>query len=278
MASETRVHGDRESGFSQPVPSEIKIIQISDTHFFASPESTLDGVNTAESLQQVLSLMRSRDWPPAAAVLTGDLVEVISSAAYQNLRAMLLELDIPVYCLPGNHDDPQLMQRLLPAENIYLVDHALFGEWIVIFLHTYLPGSHGGHLDQEALTRLERLLQHPDAHYALLCLHHPVVPIGSPWLDAMRLDNSAELFGVLDRYSKVRGVIWGHIHQEFCTYRKGVALLGSPSTCVQFLPRTERFARDTLGPGYRWLRLGIDGSLRSGVVRLPAIKGQNTVA
>lgn len=267
MSAETHFHSD--SSFSGSLVAGTAIIQITDPHIFASPEASLDGVNTADSLAQVLSLMRKRDWPPAAVVLTGDLVEKISREAYQNLRATLLELDVSVYCLPGNHDDPELMRRVLPGENIYLVDHALFGEWILIFLNTHLPGNHGGHLDQTALECLARLLRHPQAEHALVCLHHPVVPIGSLWLDAMRLDNPEELFAVLDQQPKVKGVIWGHIHQEFSLYRKGVALLGTPSTCVQFLPGSDRFATDAQRPGYRWLTLGADGRLQSGIVRVP---------
>lgn len=263
------MHFSSDSSFSGATVAETRIIQITDPHIFASPEERLDGVNTTNTLAQVLSLMRQRCWPPAAIVLTGDLVEKISHAAYQNLRAQLLELDVSVYCLPGNHDDPELMGQVLPGNNIYLVDHALFGEWILIFLSTYVPGNHGGHLDETELARLERLLGHPQAKHALICLHHPVVPIGSPWLDTMRLDNPEELFAVLDRHPKVRAVIWGHIHQEFSLHRKGVALLGTPSTCVQFLPGSDRFAKDPQGPGYRWLALGADGKLQSGVVRVP---------
>jgi len=268
MTAETHFHSD--SSFSHPSVTGTRIIQITDPHIFASPETSLDGVNTADTLAQVLSLMRKRYWPPAAVVLTGDLVENVSGAAYQNLRAQLLELEVSVYCLAGNHDDPELMRQVLPGDNIYLVDHALFGEWIVIFLSTHLPGTHGGHLEQTALDSLERLLHHPQAEYALVCLHHPVVPIGSSWLDAMRLDNPEQLFAVLDRQPKVKGVIWGHIHQDFSLYRNGVALLGTPSTCVQFLPGSDRFAKDALGPGYRWLMLGADGQLQSGIVRVPA--------
>ncbi|MGH8658471.1 MAG: phosphodiesterase [Gammaproteobacteria bacterium] len=267
MTTETHLHSD--SSFSGPSVAGTRIIQITDPHIFASPEASLNGVNTADTLAQVLSLMRKRYWPPAAVVLTGDLVEKISRAAYQNLRAQLLELDVSVYCLPGNHDDPELMHQVMPGENIYLIDHALFGKWIVIFLSTHSSGNQGGHLDQTALDSLERLLHHPQAKYALVCLHHPVVPIGSPWLDAMRLDNPEELFAVLDRQPKVKGVIWGHIHQEFSLYRRGVALLGTPSTCVQFLPGSDRFAKDPQGPGYRWLTLGTDGRLQSGIVRVP---------
>jgi 3',5'-cyclic-AMP phosphodiesterase len=267
MEAAMHLHGD--CGSSHALAAATRIIQITDPHIFASPEERLDGVNTTDTLAQVLSLMRTQHWPPAAVVLTGDLVEKSSPTAYQNLRAQLVQLEVPVYCLPGNHDDPALMSRVLPGDNIYLVDHAFFGEWIVIFLSTHAPGNHGGHLDRSALESLGRLLRHPRAKYALVCLHHPVLPIGSPWLDAMKLDNPGDLFAVLDREPKARGVIWGHIHQEFSLYRNGVALLGAPSTCLQFLPKSDRFAPDALGPGYRWLTLGADGRLKSGLVRVP---------
>jgi Icc protein len=43
--------------------------------------------------------------------------------------------------------------------------------------------------------------------------------------------------------------------------------MASPSTCVQFAPRTEDFQVDEEPPGFRLLALLPDGSIRSEVVR-----------
>jgi Icc protein len=45
-----------------------------------------------------------------------------------------------------------------------------------------------------------------------------------------------------------------------------VRLLSTPSTCAQFVPRSDGFAIDRRPPGYRWLELRDDGSLSTDVV------------
>ena len=72
----------------------------------------------------------------------------------------------------------------------------------------------------------------------------------------------------------MRAVIWGHVHQTFDQLRKGVRLLSTPSTCVQFLPNSEEFAVDMIPPGYRWLELYPDGTFETDVVRLQTIPGE----
>jgi Icc protein len=94
------------------------------------------------------------------------------------------------------------------------------------------------------------------------------VPIGSPWLDTMMVDNAAEFFAVLDRHPQVRAVLWGHVHQTCDQVRRGVRLLASPSTCIQFQPQSAGFALDEAAPGYRWLELHDSGVIETGVVRL----------
>jgi len=89
-------------------------------------------------------------------------------------------------------------------------------------------------------------------------------------MDAMALENPGRLFTILDRSDRVRAVIWGHIHQVFESERRGVLLLGSPSTCVQFKPGADDYLVDDLAPGFRELLLLPDGSIETTVIRLAA--------
>jgi Icc protein len=92
--------------------------------------------------------------------------------------------------------------------------------------------------------------------------------VGSPWLDEIRLNNAEDLFAILDHQPQVRGLVFGHIHQAFSAERKGVALLGAPSTCIQFLPGSQDFALDAATPGFRWLELHPDGGIDTGIERI----------
>jgi Icc protein len=61
-------------------------------------------------------------------------------------------------------------------------------------------------------------------------------------------------------------VNWGHVHQSFDRRRHGVRLLGTPSTCAQFLPLSNEFAVDARPPAYRRLILRCDGTIETEVV------------
>jgi Icc protein len=102
----------------------------------------------------------------------------------------------------------------------------------------------------------------------LVCLHHQPVPVGCAWLDDQMVADADALFTFLDRHQSVRGVLWGHVHQALDRERNGVALMASPSTCVQFAPGQIDFKADTAAPGYRWLELHPDGRIRTGISRV----------
>jgi Icc protein len=108
----------------------------------------------------------------------------------------------------------------------------------------------------------------------LVCLHHPPVPVGSAWLDGVGLQNGAALLEVLDRNPQVRGVIAGHVHQEFDQQRGALRLLTTPSTCAQFTPRMQHCVMDQRPPGYRRLSLHEDGTLATRVGWLPEVVGK----
>jgi hypothetical protein len=44
-------------------------------------------------------------------------------------------------------------------------------------------------------------------------------------------------------------------------------LLGAPSTVANSLPQTRRFTLDLAGPACRWLELGVDGGVETGLLR-----------
>ncbi len=75
-------------------------------------------------------------------------------------------------------------------------------------------------------------------------------------------------------HRNVRAVLWGHVHQHFEGERNGVRLMSTPSTCAQFLPRSDGFAIDRRPPGYRWLELRDDGTIATDVVWVPDFPGK----
>jgi len=57
----------------------------------------------------------------------------------------------------------------------------------------------------------------------------------------------------------------GHVHQEFDGERNGVRLFSTPSSCAQFVPKSDRYALDSRPPAYRRFDLHDDGRIHSEV-------------
>lgn len=251
----------------------LYIAQITDTHLYADPHGQLLGLDTRHCLTQVIDLALSTQAPDLV-VASGDLAHDGSPQAYQHLRTCFSRLRVPIYCLPGNHDEALALRTNSKSGRLHSRRSVCIGNWLLLFLDSTVTGSDGGHLAETELDELDTALtSHPDSH-TLVCLHHQPVNIGSRWLDTMAVDNSKAFFDIIDRHPQVRAVIWGHVHQTFEQQRNGVRLLSTPSTCIQFLPGSEEFAVDMIPPGYRWLELYPGGTFKTGVTRLQMIPGE----
>jgi len=245
-----------------------ELLQITDTHIFADEKERFDDVDTKASLNEVLNLAKSNDWPVDALLATGDLVHDPVTIAYERLREVFTTIGKPVFCLPGNHDSPVLMHQLLNNKYINTSKSIEIGQWLIIMLDSFLQNTHAGQLQQDELDLLDELLKENQDRHVLVCLHHPPVEIGSEWMDSMRLENPEEFFAVLDKYDHIKAVLWGHIHQEFYSERNGVRLMATPSTCVQFMPEAPEYRKDVLSAGYRYLKLNYSGEIETYILRL----------
>ncbi|MGB3494465.1 MAG: 3',5'-cyclic-AMP phosphodiesterase [Elainellaceae cyanobacterium] len=246
------------------------IAQITDTHLFADEQQTSKGFPTWESLEAVLARVRSLTETPDVLMLTGDLSQDETLESYAQIRRAIAPLQIPTYWLPGNHDQqPALMSQHLSA--VPFSDHKRFhsDNWTVLLLDSAVTGEVHGYLPPASLIWLEQQLATLKTDFALVALHHPPLSVGSSWMDAIGLANQNEFQTILHRFSQVRAVVFGHIHQELDCVEGGIRYLATPSTCVQFKPNSDVFAIDgDRTPGFRLLRLQANGNLDTWVERV----------
>ncbi len=243
----------------------LKLLHITDTHLLGEPGAQYRGMDTRTSLVQVLDRARTHSSYDAV-VLGGDVSEDQSAASYHFIADTLRPLGVPVLSVPGNHDDPTGMHQYLNTFPFQFTGVSEHPQWKVLLLDSLNPGRVDGRLSASSLALLHEQLALPDPRYLLLCLHHHPVPMGSDWLDTIGLTNAERLFAAIDQDDRVRGVLWGHVHQAFAATRNGVRLLSSPSTCRQFMPRAPHFALDTRPPGARCLQLHEDGRIESHLI------------
>jgi len=238
----------------------LRILHITDPHLYADAAGELRGVCTADSLAAVLRAARD-EAAPDAVLVTGDIAQDESRGAYERFRDLLGACEAPVWCLAGNHDDPAWMAEILDTQPFTFGGVVAAGGWRIHLLSTWVRGDVGGRVAPESLAAVEADLTAHGDQPALICLHHQPVPVGSRWLDGIGLAEPDALLQLADRHTQVRGIVWGHVHQEFDARRGHYRLLATPSTCRQFMPRRDAFAVDDRPPAWRWLELDADGRL-----------------
>lgn len=243
----------------------LRVLQVSDCHVPLNPETPYRGQSADRNLASLLPSVRR--WQPDLLLVTGDVSEDGSAAAYGRVSAQLSTAGAPVLATPGNHDDLVTMRRYFPRGAWDGVCAYHSRNWAILLLDSTIPGAVPGRVSPDTLDSLETELGKPGAEHVLLALHHQPVPVHSPWIDRYPLEAPETLFEVIDRHPRVRGVVWGHVHQEFRAERNGVALLGSPSTVANSLPGRAVFTLDLAGPACRWLELGPEGQIETGLLR-----------
>jgi Icc protein len=244
----------------------LKILHVTDPHLYADAHTEIYGVQTDASCRAVIQqAFADAQWKPDAVLVTGDVVEDCSRKGYERFRSIFAPLNVPILCLPGNHDDPSLMQQMLNQENFSFCGFRDFDRWRLILLNSHVGGDDGGVVSDSELQRLEQALENCDDRFALVAVHHQPIPIGSPWLDGVGLRNGPDLMRVVENYAQARVVVWGHVHQAIDWQQGNLTMLCTPSTCAQFTPDTEKCVMDTRPPGFRCLDLEENGDINTKV-------------
>lgn len=246
----------------------MRLIQITDCHLGSQSSETLLGLNTDESLKDVLQLIQQVEPPFEHLVCTGDVTGDGHVDGYRRfIHTVRSYFQQSVSWLAGNHDSADVMAS--QQENLGIQGRCVdLGKWLLVLLDSSVPGQVYGQLAASELDYLEHVLEHQSDKFIIVALHHQPVPVGSLWLDQYVVRNADALFKLIENHKQVKMIIWGHVHQEFSSRRNHTPLYATPSTCVQFKPLCDDFTVDTQMPGYRWFELNDDGTFATGVVRV----------
>jgi len=110
------------------------LAQLSDLHIREPGQLAYGRVNTAPFLERAIRTLLALPQQPDALVITGDLADLGRAAEYRHLARLLSPLaTMPVYLMPGNHDDRTALREAFP-------DHAYLGRDEFIQYAVDLPG------------------------------------------------------------------------------------------------------------------------------------------
>ena len=91
-----------------------RLIQITDPHVGPARDYRLAGVETLDTLREVLAEIGASENPPELICATGDIAADGSAEAYRLFTQQLQFLELPYQWLPGNHDDRAALESVFP--------------------------------------------------------------------------------------------------------------------------------------------------------------------
>jgi 3',5'-cyclic AMP phosphodiesterase CpdA len=217
----------------------VLIAQITDLHVAAPDAKICAFVDTTGNLARAVEFLNAHVPRPDVVLATGDLTDHGRPEQYTMLRETLDRLEMPVYIIPGNHDETGALTAAfahhpyLPRDGgplQYVIDDH---EVRLVGVDTTRPGHHDGLQDEARLAWLEATLAAAPEHPTLVFMHHPPFDTGIWWMDVSGIRNHAEFEGVVRRHPQVRRVVAGHVHRAIQTSWGETVVSISPSTAHQ---------------------------------------------
>ena len=215
------------------------LLQLSDLHIRAPGQLAYGRIETAPYLTRAIQSILKLPQQPDAVVITGDLTDFGRAAEYAHLRALLAALKMPVYLMPGNHDDRHQL-RLGFADHTYLGDNGFVqysvavGAMQLIALDTVVPRQSSGSLCAERLQWLAAQLDQQRHRPVVIAMHHPPFDTLIGHMDAIGLlQGSAALEALVAQHPNVERVICGHLHRAIQVRFGGTIAATVPSPAHQ---------------------------------------------
>jgi 3',5'-cyclic-AMP phosphodiesterase len=215
------------------------IAHISDLHIRRPGELAYRRVDTATHLQRCLAHVMAQRPLPDMVVATGDLADSGRPEEYEHLAGILAQLPMPLYLIPGNHDDRGALRAAFPRHH-YLHGRGEFiqytapaGPLQLVALDTVLPGEGGGLLCASRLRWLEEQLALYRHRPVVILMHHPPFVTGIEFMDLVGLRTARPLEPIIRRHANVERILCGHVHRTIVVRFGGTLAVTCPSPAHQ---------------------------------------------
>lgn len=234
------------------------ILQISDLHVAEGRKRAFNVADSTSFFEITVEHIRSLPQKPDCVVISGDIAVDGAMGGYAIVAEVLKRLDMPIYVLPGNHDNRENFMAALaaycpvkPETAPYLCYTEERFPLRLVFLDGTRPNSHSGHFDPPVAAWLKKTLaKRPDAP-TMLFTHHP------PFLSALGVmdeayENADEFGRIVQGVPNLR-LCCGHLHRPMFTMWYGVMAMTAPPITLHIVPNFSPTGGDAFTdgtPGY----------------------------
>lgn len=260
------------------------LVQLTDTHILPPGEVLYGSIDSAIHLKMSVQKINRMRPLPDVVLVTGDLVEHGDAVSYRHFIELIKPLKVPAFVIPGNHDDPRVMQESFAATRHFPVSDPTFQYAVEDFPfrilalnsrceNTELPG-----FDQQRLDWLHQQLS-LSGKPVLIALHHPPMTTGIELIDMGGINWYQGFKSILKEHSQVKLVICGHCHTDLCGRIGKVPVYMAPATSHQLIAtRGIDIAPSTINRAAApSLHHFIDGNFLSGSSEWPADVEENRI-
>ncbi len=218
------------------------LAQLTDLHIREPGRLAYGRLDTAPYLRNAVQAVQQLRQAPHAIVLTGDLTDFGRAAEYEHLASLLAPLGMPLYLLPGNHDDRDQMRRGFSNHRYlgqgdfvqYTVSLGEPGGLRLVTLDTVDTGASAGRLCQRRLQWLDSTLRQHHSEPIVIAMHHPPFQTLIGHMDRIGLLQGAhELAEIVATHPSVERVICGHLHRTIYARFGGTVASTAPGPAHQ---------------------------------------------
>lgn len=193
------------------------LVQITDTHVVERGTLLYGMADTARHLAETVSQINAMRPRPDLVLVTGDLVEHPGPVTYSHFRDLIAPLQVPVYLMPGNHDDPSIMCEFFADSDMFPGEpphyqYAIEGpDFRTLMLNSHLDNSELPCFGMRRLQWLQYELESSDQP-TLIAIHHPPMVTGVGFIDMVGKRWFQEIGELIASHPQVLKVICGHGH------------------------------------------------------------------
>jgi len=218
------------------------ICQISDLHIKTAGKLSYRVVDTGGMLRHCVDHILALKQQPDILIATGDLTDFGRPEEYAHLRELLAPLTMPIYLIPGNHDQRENMVAAFP-DHSYLTQALPFiqygiEEWPmrILAIDTVIAGKSAGELCQARLSWLREKLEEGPNRPTIIIMHHPPFKTFIGHMDDIGLDRSSGAEGlkaIVALHPQVERILCGHLHRPIQVRWAGTLASTTPSPAHQ---------------------------------------------